>query len=367
MQIAAVIFLLLTIVQIVYIITFLIAITKFDSTNTANEVPVSVIVCGHDELKNLQDLVPILLNQDHKEYEVIIVEDRSNDESFDFLHEACQQHSKLKLVRVKNKPDHVNGKKFALTLGIKAAKHDWVLLTDADCRPNSNQWIKEMSGKFSDDNAIVIGYSPYFKNKGLLNSLIRYETLLTAIQYVGMAIIGRPYMGVGRNLAYRKSLFLENKGFNAHLSITGGDDDLFVNRLSNKRNTAIAIGAQSIVYSKPKTTWKQFYFQKLRHLAVGKNYKFMDKVKSGLFILSMIGTWLLIIPLVFYYPLLNVLIGVFIIRLILLTLLAYKASEQLGEAFEGWKVVYLDFIFVIYYLVVGLAALCTSKVTWKRI
>ncbi len=361
------IFLAFAVIQVIYLFTFLIAFLKYKSPEATHEVPVSVVVCGHDEQQNLHELLPLLLKQDYPEFEVVIVEDRSNDESYDFLYGECKKYNHLRLVRVKHKPEHVHGKKFALTLGIKAAKHEWILLTDADCRPGSNRWLKEMSSRFSNENAIVLGYSPYLKKSGLLNLFIRYETLLTAIQYLGMAILGKPYMGVGRNLAYRKSLFMGNKGFNTHLSVTGGDDDLLVNQLSHKKNTAIVIGSESLVYSNPKTSWKQFYYQKLRHLSVGKRYKAGDKLNSGLFMLSLIGSWLFIWPAAVYSTLVYVPIAVFFARLILLALLTHKASRRLGEAFEAWKVVFLDFIFVIYYLVVGLAALRTNKVRWKKI
>lgn len=367
MDIITWIFLVFAFVQIIYLITLWIAIGKYVTPLAEKEVPVSVIVCGHDEEQNLQELLPLLLNQEYQDYEVVVVEDRSNDETFDFLYEACKQHHKLRMVRVANKPEHVHGKKFALTLGIKAAKNEWVLFTDADCRPNSTHWIREMSTRFSSQNEIVLGYSPYQKKKGFLNLFIRYETLLTAVQYFGLAILGSPYMGVGRNLAYRKSLFLSKKGFNKHLSVTGGDDDLFVNQWGHSKNTAIVIGPESIVYSTPKTSWIEFYYQKLRHLSVGKRYKISDKILSGLFMLSLLGCWIFIGPALLYSPILYVPIVVFTIRIIVLTLLAHKASRKLGEAFEGWKVPFLDFIFVIYYLVVGLAALRTNQVRWKKI
>lgn len=353
-------------IQGIYLIFYLIAFSSSRSTSADSQVPVSVIVCAHDEEENLRELIPILLLQDYPEYEVIVVEDRSNDGSFDFLYQAAKENSKIRMVQVKDKPDHINGKKFALTLGVKAAKHDWVLLTDADCRPGGPHWIFEMSKQFSMDRSIVIGYSPYLKEEGLLNSLIQYETLLTATHYIGMALMGRPYMGVGRNLAYRKSLFLNNKGFNEHLSVTGGDDDLFVNRMCTKQNTGIVTGTASLVYSKPKTTWAEFYFQKLRHLSVGKRYKAISKVNSGLFHLSLIGSWLLVVPATLFSSLIYIPISIFSVRLILLILLTHRASRKLGDPFEAWKAVYLDFVFVIYYLVVGLNALRTNKVRWKR-
>jgi glycosyltransferase involved in cell wall biosynthesis len=324
-----------------------------------------VIVCAHDEEANLRELIPLLLQQDHPEFEIIIVEDRGNDGTYDYLLAATKAKEQLKMVRVVYLPEHIMGKKFALTLGIKAAKYDWVLLTDADCRPNSNRWLRHMSGCFASDRQIVLGFSAYLKGPGLLNAFIRFETFLTGIQYIAMASLGQPYMGVGRNLAYRKSLFLDNKGFNSHLSLPGGDDDLFVNEHARSRNTTTAIGKEALTYSKPKITWKEFYYQKLRHLSAGKRYKFINKLVLGLFSISWIAVWMLVIPVAFFAPGGGWLAGLIVLRWAVLILLFYDAPRKLGDRFEAWKVPLLDFIYAFYYLVAGLTALVSKKVRWR--
>jgi len=326
---------------------------------------VSVIVCAHDEELNIRELVPLLLQQNHPCFEVIVVEDRCNDGTYDYLLEATKEHELLKMVRVVNKPEHVNGKKFGLTLGIKAAKHDWVLLTDADCRPASANWITKMTEKQDASTQIVLGFSPYFKSPGLLNTFIRFESFLTGIQFIGLALLGKPYMGVGRNLAYRKSLFLDNKGFNAHLGVMGGDDDLFVNQHANAKNTKVQIALEALTFSKPKTNWKEFYHQKIRHLAVGKHYKFLDRFILGSFMLSWLGTWFLFIPSGFgLFG--NLILALFLIRWILLSWLFHNASQIMGSPFEAWKVPFLDFIYTFYYLVAGAAAFSAKRIQWKR-
>lgn len=357
-------FLLLAGIQVIFLSLYLFAFLKKRVTPESPEVPVSVIVCAQDEEQNLRELVPLLLEQDYPSYEVIVVEDRSNDDSYEFLYNYA--HPRLRVVRVTDKPEHITGKKFALTLGVKAAVNEWILLTDADCRPNNNQWIREMSGCFNADTQIVLGYSPYKKMKGLLNSLIRFETLLTAIQYIGLALMGKPYMGVGRNLAYRKSLFLSNKGFNKHLSVTGGDDDLFVNKVANKSNTAVCMGEASMMRSEPKKTWSEYFLQKIRHLSVGKYYKLSDKIILGLFNISWIGFWILLISLLVGNMSTYVVLTALFVRAVLLMILYRVASRKLGDLFEVWKVVFLDFILAIYYLVTGLIALQTNKIRWKK-
>ncbi|MEK6782748.1 MAG: glycosyltransferase [Bacteroidota bacterium] len=352
-------------IQIIYLGLFLFAFLQQGKAPVSSPRPVSIIVCAHDEVHNLRELVPILLAQDHPQFEVIIVEDRCNDDTYDFLRAASIQDIRLKAVRVVHTPLHISGKKFALTLGIKAAKYDWVLLTDADCRPVSKHWIARMSAEMDDRAQIVLGFSPYIKSKGVLNAFIRFESFLSGIQFIGFAMLGHPYMGVGRNLAYRRTLFLDNKGFNNHLSVMGGDDDLFVNQYAVGSTTKICIGADALMKSSPKTTWKEYYVQKLRHLSAGKHYKFSDKMILGIFSLTWILNWLIVFPLSFLNPFTEWVLFVFGLRWILLIFLFHEASRKLGEPFEWWKVPFLDFIYTFYYLVIGLVALVSKKVRWK--
>ena len=354
------------IIQLIYFILFLVAFRKAEKPLMTDQPGVSVIVSAHDEEENLRELVPLLLSQNYPEFEVIIVEDRSNDGTFDFLLQATQEHERLKMVRVNHKPDHINGKKFALTLGIRAARYNWVLFTDADCRPSSNNWIASVAGKFQEPTKIVIGFSPYIKSEGILNSFIRFESFLTGIQFIGLALLGKPYMGVGRNMAYRKELFLNNKGFNTHLGVTGGDDDLFVNQHASKENTVVSLGSEAIVFSKPKATWSDFLHQKFRHLSVGKHYKFSDKIVLGLFSLTWMLTWFMVLPTLFFSTWMNALLIIFSLRLILVIMTLHILPKKLGDMFEAWKTPLLDFMYAFYYLGIGAKALFVKKVKWKN-
>lgn len=349
-------------VQIIYLTVLLFAFSKDRrSPSQPGKVGVSVIVCAHDEEANLRALVPSLLAQNYHDFEVIIVDDRSNDGTFDFLLQETGLNPKLRMVTVRDVPRHMTGKKFALTMGIKAAKNEWILLTDADCRPQPG-WIAGMASYFDPSAQIVIGFSPYTRQPGLLNSFIRFEAFITAVQYIGFAFIGRPYMGVGRNLAYRRQLFLGSKGFIAHQEIIGGDDDLFVNQHASRQTVAVALGSSVVVPSSPKATWKEYFFQKLRHLSVGKRYKLIDRMWLGLFTFTWIASVLAWAATPFVEPWL---LGALVLRSVLLTSVVHAAERRLKEPFEGWKVPFLDFIYAFYYLVAGPIALVTKRVRWK--
>jgi cellulose synthase/poly-beta-1,6-N-acetylglucosamine synthase-like glycosyltransferase len=352
-------------VQVIYFSVFVISFGK-DRRNPQTNVAasVSVIVCAHDEEENLRQLVPVLLSQDYGNFEVIVVNDRSNDGTYDYLLKTTNENPRVRMVTVRDTPKHMNGKKFALTMGIKAAKNDWVLLTDADCRPGPH-WISEMSQHIRDNKSFIIGFSPYEKHPGFLNSFIRFEAFVTAIQYFGFALSGRPYMGVGRNLAYRRSLFLESKGFNNHLDVLGGDDDLFVNEHATSENVSVATGSGVLVRSVPKKTWSEYFHQKLRHLSVGAKYKFSDRILLGLFSVTWILSLFTWIALPFIGPYQTTVGALILLRVIMLYVLFNVASKRLGEPFEEWKVPFLDFIYAFYYLVAGPIALVTKRVRWK--
>ena len=246
------------------------------------KTPVSVIICARNEEENLRKNLPLILEQKYPDFEVVVINDCSSDGTEKYLDKLKEQYPILKTTTIKEDIKFKHGKKLALTIGIKAANNDLLLFTDADCWPESNRWIDTMQCNSNPETDIVLGYGGYSERKGLLNTIIRFETLYIAMQYFSYALIRLPYMGVGRNLAYRKSLFFNNKGFARHSHLLSGDDDLFVNEVANRHNTRIEIRAESHTRSESKRTWKEWYFQKKRHLTTGPDYKFL--IKSLLFL-----------------------------------------------------------------------------------
>lgn len=199
---------------------------------------VSVVICARNEGQNLQAYLQALCSQKYPEFEVIVVNDASEDDTQLVLEHYSKLFRNLRLSFVPNDAWVRSSKKLALTLAAKAAKYDYLLLTDADCRPESPYWIEEMMKGFrSEDTEVVLGFGGYFEENSRVNRLIQYDTIFSSMQWLGMAMSRHPYMGVGRNLAYRKSTFFGNKGFSGILGQRAGDDDLFVNKVANRHNT----------------------------------------------------------------------------------------------------------------------------------
>ncbi|MEA4974157.1 MAG: glycosyltransferase [Paludibacter sp.] len=260
------------------------------------QLPVSVIICAKDELENLKKFLPEVLSQNYPDYEVIVVNDGEDEMTEILLRDFKKIYPHLRSTFVPDGAKNLSTKKLALTLGIKAAKNDWLLFTDADCLPESKSWIASMARNFTPKTEFVLGYGAYLQEKGFINRLITYDTLFNALQYLGFAKAGNPYMGVGRNLAYKKDVFFRQNGFASTLHLRSGDDDLMVNHAATKDNTRIETSIESITWSNPKRSFRNWYFQKERHLSVSTYYREKSKISlvveplvRGLFYLSFIA------------------------------------------------------------------------------
>jgi glycosyltransferase involved in cell wall biosynthesis len=292
-------FIVIVAIQLVYylIIFGKFAFAKVQKSNP-KRISISVIVCAKNEAENVARFIPLLAEQDYPDYEIILIDDASSDNTTEIFEEFEKQYSNIRLVKVVNNEAFWGNKKYALTLGIKAAQKDYLLFTDADCYPASKDWIKSMSSQFTMQKTIVLGYGAYEKITGsFLNKIIRFETMLTAVQYFSWAKTGRPYMGIGRNLAYKKEEFYTVNGFISHMKIRSGDDDLFINQVATSKNTAISFAPESFTYSQPKTLYKDWVIQKRRHVSTARFYKSFDKVQLVLFYISQLLFLLLAIVL----------------------------------------------------------------------
>lgn len=254
---------------------------------TPKRISISVIVCAKNESENVIRFIPLLAEQNYPDYEIILIDDASSDNTLEIFEEFEKQYSNVRLVKVQNNEAFWGNKKYALTLGIKASQKDYLLFTDADCYPTSKDWITAMSSQFTMHKTIVLGYGAYEKVvNSFLNKIIRFETLLTAVQYFSWAKMGHPYMGIGRNLAYKKEEFYNVKGFINHMKIRSGDDDLFINQIAKSKNTTICYSPESFTYSQPKTTFKAWFTQKRRHVSTARYYKSFDKIQLAIFYVS---------------------------------------------------------------------------------
>lgn len=339
---------------------------KNQAPSTQHQTPVSVIICAKNEETNLRKNLPFILEQNYPQFEVVLVNDNSNDETLMTLSQMKKKYSHLNIVTISNDNRWLKGKRFALAIGIKSAKYDTLLLTDADCFPLSKDWISIMIKSFSDKKEIVLGYSPYEKDKTFLNKCIRFDAFYTALQYFSFALADLPYMGVGRNLAYKKELFVKNKGFSPEQkNLLSGDDDLFINKVADKTNTVIEIERNSFVFSTPKKSWGSWIFQKCRHISTGIYYKAKHQFLLGLLSFTHFLFYSLLIALLILQFNYWIVLIIFFLRFIIQWCIIYKPIKLLGE-FDLW-IFYplMDFLTFIFYLTLAPALFFTRVRKWK--
>ena len=317
---------------------------------------VTIVICGHNESYNLSQYLRALLTQDYPTYEVIVVDDGSEDNSRDVIEQYMVRDPRVRMTFVPYGARVGSTKKLALTLAAKAAQYDYLLLTDADCVPESDQWIRQMMSGFGESKDIVLGFGAYFSEPGHINRLVRFDTLFNGLHYLGAALCGHPYMGVGRNLAYRKSLFFESGGFSHLMTTRAGDDDLFVNHVATKSNTAVVIHPKSITWSPAKKSFKEWWQHKRRHLSVSPAYRWGTKFRLTLEPLTRGLFYALVLGIVLYQGIANfqfsifnfqlqIAVALFVIRWLVQTAILNVSARRMGlKRFRMMSVLWFDIV-----------------------
>ncbi|MCC6582541.1 MAG: glycosyltransferase [Chitinophagales bacterium] len=355
-------FVICCIYQVVYQLVLIFVIIKKKKSNkpdSNNLKSVSVIICAKNERENLQKNLPAILNQHYPDFEVILVDDGSDER-------LTINDERLTIINLSKDEKIGLGKKYALQNGVEAAKKELILLTDADCRPVSENWISEMVSCITEEKKIVLGISPYKTESSFLNGLIEYETAQTALQYIGFALLGNPYMSVGRNVLYDAALLKSKKWSAAELSITSGDDDLAIQSLATKDNIAVCLSKESYTISDAKTNWKDWIQQKQRHYESGSLYKLSHRMQLGAYLF----TKLLIYACLFYLLFSdsnekNISTGIFFFYFISITLLNLSLDYFLHLNKRWYFSLLNDILYCIFTVTLGLWSQLKPVKNWK--
>ncbi len=300
--------------------------------------PISVVICARNESENLRRFLPAILEQDYPQFEVIVINDGSTDESEEVLTLFEEKYPHLYHSFTPDSARYISRKKLALTLGIKASKYDWLVFTEANCRPASNQWLRLMAREFTPRTQVVLGYSGYEAGKGWLNKRTSFDTLFTSMRYLGFALAGSPYMGLGRNMAYRKELFFDNKGYSAHLNLQRGEDDLFINQVANGENTRVLTHAQAVTRMQPLERYKDFKEDKVSYKATSPYYKGAQRYVLGFETCSRLLFYLFVVLTIawgiytHHWLAAGISLLIWIFRLVVQGVIINKTAAELGES-----------------------------------
>jgi biofilm PGA synthesis N-glycosyltransferase PgaC len=329
--------------------------------------PLSVVICARNEGENLAKFLPGVLEQDYPSYEVVVVNDCSEDNTDDVLGSMMKRYGHLRVSMIQKDPGFTHTKKLAMLIGIKAAKNELLVFTDADCSPASAHWLREVASVINDKTEIIIGYGGYMPEEGLLNRYIRYETMFTGMQYFGMALAGVPYMGVGRNLAYRKSFFFGKGGFGPHNHVMSGDDDLFVNRTANAGNCSLMLSHDSFTLSVAQKSIETWAKQKRRHFTASVYYKKSDKIRLFLEPFSRVAYYGLLTTLLIMLASWPVVAFIAIARLLMRIIILKRAAVTFNEPRLWFMSLFFDifapFLTAFLYLTSHIKG--KGRVTWK--
>ncbi len=354
-------------VQIVYWVFMFsrVAFSREKRNGDDANYPISVVICGYNEGDNFRQFLPKIMEQQYPNFEVIAVNDRSTDDSELVLKQLAAKYSNLRILNLTDFERQQRGKKFALTQGLKAAKHEVVLLTDADCYPRSNRWIQTMANALKMGKTMGIAYAPFDKRPTFLNRFLRYDKIYIAIQYLSFALAGLPYMGVGPNLIYRKQLFFQSNGFKKHEHVASGDDDLFVSAVSNKDNLAVVLDENSLIYCEPKETFRAFYHQKSRHLSTSWHYKTHHLLLLGLLAQSHFWLYFFAVGTVWvgFYPFF-VLLGM-LCRWVVMMFIFKNIAHRFDEKDMTVWLPIMDFLYIFYYLLFSFPLIKGNNNRWE--
>lgn len=327
-------------------------------------LPVSVVICARNEARQLEELIPILMQQDHAEFEVVVVNDRSEDDTGEILQWMKPTHERLRIVTIQADEKFSYGKKIALGVGIRAAKHPQVLLTDADCRPPGRDWISAMASGFGNGKQIVIGHSPYGAADGLAPLLERYDGVNKAMQYVSFALAGFPYMGVGRNLGYTSELFYSARQPKKHHHLMSGDDDLFINEVARAKNTTAVIDPRSHMTTRPTTDLLTWWMRKRRHYTTARYYRFGHQLLLTLLPLARLVFWTSLVWLAVIGRMREALIGL-AAELLLFQPITLMAFSKLKAGAIKWFALPLEWLFLLLDPIIYVSTVINKPRRWK--
>ena len=347
-------------------------IKKGDVPHTVEQPPVSIIICARNEGDNLHRFLPLVLEQNYEDYEVIVVNDGSCDDTEEIIKDLQKVYHNLYITNIPQETRIISHKKLAITVGVKAAKNEILLFTDADCRPLTPNWITSIVRNFNDQTEFVLGHGNYYREHGFISKMVSYDTLTIAMQYMGFALLGYPYMGVGRNMSYRKSTFFNHKGFAGFLHVASGDDDLLINAFGKKHNTRIEPSLEAETLSLPKTTFRDWYYQKLRHLSTVDVYQSSSKMWIGLEPLSRGLFYLTILLLtIFNYNnpvILSIVISSFLLRFLTQFIIINLTAKTYKDKGFGLSIILFDILLPLinlYILTIGKIFRRKAKFIWK--
>ena len=317
-------------VQLIYYVLFSSVLWKQNKANNSSTLPISVIIFAKNCASYLEKNITYFLNQKYPNFEILLVNNASFDETDDVIEQLKEKHPQLKIVDVENNEAFWGNKKYATTLAIKAAKYEHLLFTEANCVPKSEFWIAEMSKLFSEEKTIVLGYKKLILGNNFTSYLIRFQHVLLTIQGFFAAKSLNPFMAFGENYGFTKTDFFRVKGFVNHIKIRDGKDDLFVRDAAQKNNASYQLSSESFIECETNYTFKSWFLEQRKKRILQKQYKLNHRFFLNFFMFTKIGFYALATYLFFVYSY-QILLPIVLFYLFFKAIVMGLATKKLGE------------------------------------
>jgi len=358
------IFVFFTAIQISYYLLFSNILFPNKRTFKLPEFPISVIIFVKNSAENLRNFLPSILTQNYPIFEIVLIDNNSTDKTHKVINSFAKKHPNIHIVSVENNEAFWGSKKYAMTLGIKAAKFEHLLFTEANCKPISEHWISEMSRQFSKEKTIVLGYSRYKKEKTIANFLIRFYHFLTAIQLLNFSKIGMPFMADGKNFAYKKEDFYRAKGFINHMKQELGEDDLFIQDAANKINTTYCISKNSFVETTNCDLFTDWFFLQRKKVFLRKKYQPKHRFVLNLFTISKLFFYVFGTVLLFFFPF-EIILSIMFVYFLTQYIIVGISAKRLDEKNLIYFLPLLDIVFLLIQMSIFMANLTSKPSHWK--
>ncbi|MFP4470113.1 MAG: glycosyltransferase [Bacteroidales bacterium] len=361
----ALVFAAMALIQLFYFWFIFSRLAFYKSRNipTDDMPPVSIVITASNQYRSLRDNLPALFEQDYSDFEVVVVNDNSDDDTDELLKSLSGKYPKLKVVELTQSLNWFRGRKFPLSLGIKSSANELLMLTDADCVPAGRHWLRQMVSAYKSGTCVVLGYASW-KSNSRINKWLRFTAFYDALMYLSMALAGVPFKGIGRNLSYKKSLFYAHKGFSSHYIIDAGDDELFVNRTASRKNTVIRPDPEAQVFSTRADGFSAWFKTERTRLLIRRFFRWKHRFALQLFNLSnfLFHSLFVILLVLGVSPL--IILGIFLLRFISQMIIFGLSQKRLSEKKLLLLSPVFEFALILIDFLIWLMLIFTKKKKW---
>jgi hypothetical protein len=306
-----------------------------------NLLPASVVIYSQEDAEQLEELLPQILGQDYPTpFEVIVVNEGESADVRDLVAMLQLKNHNLYLTFTPDGARNLSRKKLALTLGVKAARNEVVVLTTSAAIIDSPYWLRRMMYRFSDKSVeVVLGAA--VANPGDDRQLgfrrRAFDSANDAVKWLAAAIAGHPYRGTEYNLAYRREVFFRNKGFSHSLNLHYGDDDIFISEIADGDNTQVELSEESIVKVRYGNNPRVYKERAMRHSfterRIRRKPRFLHHLSGLLQVVALVA---LIAAVVLDYanPVVDSVAGVLFVLMLLLDILVWRQAMRAVSALK---------------------------------